>query len=245
MAATSIRQRVQAIEQSGGEGTTPRRIHVSSGQVVGGSSTPSRRKPGSVLCVSAETLEKQAGGNQDDGRQCRFDRHQPATHRAARRLCRARSQHGCADRPAPSAAPERRRRSPRTRCQARREREASEVDARLKPDRELRREQRHGAQRVAAPHRNDRRRARQRAPPSTRFSTSSRRATRHRPAPIARRTPISRWRVLARASTRLAVLPQTASSSSSMTACSSAAPEQEPLRPARGAPELLHVGAHA
>ena len=51
------------------------------------------------------------------------------------------------------------------------------------------------------------------------FSASSRLATRHRPAPSARRIAISRCRALARARTRFAVLPHTASNSSSMMIC--------------------------
>ena len=63
-----------------------------------------------------------------------------------------------------------------------------------------------------------------RPPPSasSTFSASSTETMRARPAPSATRTPTSRWRVLARASIRFAVLPHTARSTSSMMPCSAA-----------------------
>ena len=56
--------------------------------------------------------------------------------------------------------------------------------------------------------------------PRTVLSISILRATCQRRAPMARRTPISRWRVVARASTRFAVFPHTARSRISMMPCS-------------------------
>jgi hypothetical protein len=54
------------------------------------------------------------------------------------------------------------------------------------------------------------------------FSISNKRAIRHGRAPSAWRMPISRRRAVARDKTRLAVLPQTATNSSSMSAWSTA-----------------------
>ena len=78
------------------------------------------------------------------------------------------------------------------------------------------------------------------------FSVSSRRRMRHGPAPRARRTPISRWRVLALASMRLAVFPQTARSSRSINPCRiHSARASMRWGSAQGLPERKDLGLHA